>query len=159
MKANDVLAWQVAGESEAALGAVLLGQEDFVVGIPDLDVHSNAGTRRQVIVYAPIKQLDFVVADEDGFVGDFFDEAFLFRFADMEVKSSRGWNQHDAQNHHQSAPKRKQTHLQQQQLRRREISSDKNVSRENITPVTLSYSPPHVRLMNQKFGIMQVMLI
>ena len=45
---------QVAGESEAALGAVLLGQENFVVGIPDLDVHSNAGTRRQVIVYAPV---------------------------------------------------------------------------------------------------------
>ena len=45
---------QVASESEAALGAVLLGQENFVVGIPDLDVHSNAGTRRQVIVYAPV---------------------------------------------------------------------------------------------------------
>ena len=45
---------------------------------------------------SPIKQLDFVISDEDGFVWDFLDEAFLFSFSDVEIKSSRRWNQKDS---------------------------------------------------------------
>lgn len=95
MEADDVFAWEVTGERESALRAVLLGQEHFVVRIPDLDVHSNAGTRGQVIVNTPIEQLHFVVANEYGFVGDFFDETFLFSFSDMKVKAPSRRNQHD----------------------------------------------------------------
>ena len=52
----------VRGEGPFPLRAVDLGQDDLVVGIPDLNVHPDPGGRGGEAVGAGIVQLDLVVA-------------------------------------------------------------------------------------------------
>ena len=40
VETDDVFTRHVRGEGELALAAVHLGQDDLVVGVPDLNVHS-----------------------------------------------------------------------------------------------------------------------
>ena len=105
----------VGGERPLALGAVDLAEDDLVVGISNLDMHSNPRTRRHESVCSRIVQLDFVITCniecfsvcsqqllsrfftcDHGFVGDFFDKTLSLCLANVEVQP-RGERQHDDQ--------------------------------------------------------------
>ena len=62
VQADHVLPGHVAGEGELALAAVHLGQDDLVVRVPDLHMHSYLWTRSCKPVSSRIIQLNFVIS-------------------------------------------------------------------------------------------------
>ena len=52
----------VGGEGELALAAVNLGQDDLVIGVSDLNMHSYFRTGGSKSISSGIIQLDFIVA-------------------------------------------------------------------------------------------------
>ena len=62
VQADHVLPGHVAGEGELALAAVHLRQDDLVVRVPDLHMHSYLWTRSCKPVGSWIIQLNFVIS-------------------------------------------------------------------------------------------------
>ena len=62
VQTDDVLPRHVRGEGELALAAVNLGQDDLVVRVPDLHMHSYLRTRSCKPVSSWIIQLNFVIS-------------------------------------------------------------------------------------------------
>jgi len=86
VQTDHVLPGVVGGKCELALAAVHLAENDFIVGISDLHVHSNLGAGRGKSVRSGIVQLDLVISCDHGFVGNFLDKAFPLCFCDVKVE-------------------------------------------------------------------------
>jgi len=86
VEADDVFPWCGGGERELSLATVHLAENDLVVRIPDLDVHSYARTRGCEPIGPGVVQLDLVVAGHHRLVGDLLNEALSLRLAYVEVE-------------------------------------------------------------------------
>ena len=62
VKTDDVLPRGVGGEGELALAAVHLGQDDLVVRVPDLHVHTNLRTGGGKAISSGVVELHFVIS-------------------------------------------------------------------------------------------------
>lgn len=100
VETNDVLTGHVRREREATLGAVQLWQDDFLLGILDLDVHANSVWSRHVVICVLVEYLHFVLAYNQSLVGHLFDEALSLGFFDVKVEwvnEARLPHEHDCQ--------------------------------------------------------------
>lgn len=86
VEADDVLPGWMRGEAKAALRAVHLRQDGFVLGVANLHVHADAGTRLHEAARLRVMQLALVVSHNKRFFRHFFDETFSFCFRYMKVK-------------------------------------------------------------------------